>query len=115
MSDTPTPAIGLVLDCADPERLARFWAPALDYVDVGTAGAYAVLLPNGRPGPKLLLQKIAEPTYSEVRAARDVKNGVHLDVRAAPGLQGEERHAFHLHLYRISGFLPGLSAVQQTW
>jgi hypothetical protein len=80
MSDTPTPAIGLVLDCADPERLARFWAPALDYVDVGTAGAYAVLLPNGRPGPKLLLQKVAD-----------------------------------LHLYRISGFLPGLSAVQQTW
>jgi hypothetical protein len=22
---------GLVLDCADPERLAEFWAPALGY------------------------------------------------------------------------------------
>lgn len=23
------PQIGLVLDCAEPERLAEFWAPAL--------------------------------------------------------------------------------------
>lgn len=24
--------LGLVLDCAEPEKLAEFWAPALDYV-----------------------------------------------------------------------------------
>ena len=27
MNDQATPTIGLVLDCADPERLAESWAP----------------------------------------------------------------------------------------
>ena len=31
----PTPGIGLVLDCSDPQRLAEFWAPALGYVSLG--------------------------------------------------------------------------------
>jgi hypothetical protein len=30
--------IGLVLDCRDPEVLADFWAPALGYERIGTAG-----------------------------------------------------------------------------
>ena len=44
--------IGLVLDCADPERLAEFWAPALGYVNLGTAGSYVALLPDGRRRPE---------------------------------------------------------------
>lgn len=64
--------IGLVLDCTDPARLAEFWAPALDYVSLGNLGAYAVLVPNGRPGPKLLLQQVPE--------AKSVKNRMHLDI-----------------------------------
>jgi predicted enzyme related to lactoylglutathione lyase len=79
MSDAPVP-IGLVLDCADPHRLAEFWAPALDYVNLGTMGAYAVLLPNGRPGPKLLLQQVPEP--------KTVKNRMHLDIEA-PDIEAE--------------------------
>jgi predicted enzyme related to lactoylglutathione lyase len=71
----PTPAIGLVLDCADPEGLAEFWAPALGYVNLGTAGSYIVLLPNGKPGPKLLLQQVPEP--------KTVKNRMHLDIETA--------------------------------
>jgi hypothetical protein len=51
MSDHLERGIGLVLDCADPERLATLWAPALDYVNLGSTGAYAVLVPNGRRGP----------------------------------------------------------------
>jgi hypothetical protein len=54
------PTIGLVLDCHEPTRLADFWAAALDYVSLGVAGAFVVLLPNGRPGPKLLLQQVPE-------------------------------------------------------
>jgi predicted enzyme related to lactoylglutathione lyase len=68
------PSIGLVLDCTDPTRLAEFWAGALDYVSLGEAGAYVVLLPDGRPGPKLLLQKVPE--------AKVVKNRMHLDIDA---------------------------------
>jgi Glyoxalase-like domain len=74
MSD-PTPGIGLVLDCADPEGLAEFWAPALGYVRLGTAGSYVLLLPDGKPGPKLLLQQVPE--------AKTVKNRMHLDIEAA--------------------------------
>jgi predicted enzyme related to lactoylglutathione lyase len=69
-----TPTIGLVLDCQDPAALAEFWSAALDYVNVGDAGAYVVLLPNGRPGPKLLLQEVPEP--------KTTKNRMHLDIDA---------------------------------
>jgi predicted enzyme related to lactoylglutathione lyase len=68
------PTIGLVLDCEDPARLAEFWAVALDYVSLGEAGAYVVLFPNGRPGPKLLLQQVPEP--------KTAKNRMHLDIDA---------------------------------
>lgn len=68
------PTIGLVLDCHDPAALAEFWAAALDYVNVGDAGNYVMLLPNGRPGPKLLLQQVPEPKTS--------KNRMHLDIDA---------------------------------
>jgi predicted enzyme related to lactoylglutathione lyase len=71
----PTPGIGLVLDCTDPERLAEFWAPALGYVNLGTAGSYVLLLPNGKPGPKLLLQQVPE--------VKTVKNRMHLDFETA--------------------------------
>jgi predicted enzyme related to lactoylglutathione lyase len=80
MSDHVERGIGLVLDCADPGRLAVFWAPALDYVDLGSAGAYAVLVPNGRPGPKLLLQQVPEP--------KTTKNRMHLDIET-PDIEAE--------------------------
>ena len=66
------PAIGLVLDCRAPKSLARFWAAALGYVVVGGAGSYVMLLPGGRPGPKLLLQQVPE--------AKTIKNRMHLDI-----------------------------------
>ncbi len=68
------PTIGLVLDCHDAVALAEFWAAAIDYVSVGEAGSYVMLLPNGRPGPKLLLQEVPE--------AKTVKNRMHLDIDA---------------------------------
>lgn len=68
------PTIGLVLDCQDPLALAEFWAPALGYVAVGVAGAYVMLYPDGRAGPKLLLQQVPE--------AKSVKNRMHLDIDA---------------------------------
>ena len=40
--------LGLVLDCADPEKLAEFWAPALGYLHLGTAGSYVALFPSRR-------------------------------------------------------------------
>jgi hypothetical protein len=69
--DPVTSAIGLVLD---PVALGAFWAPALDYASAGEFGSYVALFPNGRPGPKLLLQRVAEP--------KAAKNRMHLDIEA---------------------------------
>jgi predicted enzyme related to lactoylglutathione lyase len=71
---TTSAKLGLVLDCVDPERLAEFWAPALGYLNLGAAGAYVALFPDG-PGPKLLLQRVDEPKAS--------KNRMHLDIEVA--------------------------------
>jgi predicted enzyme related to lactoylglutathione lyase len=75
--------LGLVLDCADPERLAEFWAPALGYVNLGTAGNYVALLPDGAAGPKLLLQRVSEP--------KSVKNRMHFDIEVADILAEADR------------------------
>lgn len=75
MTDHPNPGLGLVLDCVDPERLARFWGPALRYVNVGRFGTYVALFPDDRPGPKLLLQQVPEPKAG--------KNRMHLDIEVA--------------------------------
>ncbi len=73
MSDVP--GLGLVLDCQDPVTLAPFWAQALGYVNVGAVGNYTLLMPDGRPGPKLLLQCVPEE--------RAGKNRMHLDIETA--------------------------------
>jgi hypothetical protein len=64
--------IALVLDCADPDVLGPFWAGALGYVVLGGAGSYTMLIPDGRHGPNLLLQRVPE--------ARAGKNRMHLDI-----------------------------------
>ncbi|NHC47180.1 VOC family protein [Motilibacter aurantiacus] len=95
--------VQITVDCADPERLATFWAQALGYELQGpppgfgsweqalTAfgvpperhnDAHAVVDPAGA-GPRLYFQRVPE--------GKAVKNRVHVDVRAAPDVQGEER------------------------
>ena len=67
--------LGLVLDCANPDELAQFWAGALDYEIVGGAGAYVMLLPKEPGPPQLLLQRVPE--------AKSAKNRMHLDIHVA--------------------------------
>ena len=64
--------LGLVLDCADPEALARFWSAAIGYKTVGGAGNYVMLVDAAGHQPKLLLQRVAEPKAG--------KNRVHFDI-----------------------------------
>jgi predicted enzyme related to lactoylglutathione lyase len=85
--------IGLVLDCENPEALAQFWAPALGYVDLGSAGAYVALFPNGRRGPKLLLQRVEEP--------KAVKNRMHLDIEVSD-IEAEAQRLVALGAARVS-------------
>ena len=64
--------VELVLDCADPTRLAEFWRAALNYRDYYADANLAVLVPNGQTGSPLLLQRVPEPKAG--------KNRMHLDI-----------------------------------
>jgi predicted enzyme related to lactoylglutathione lyase len=72
--------IGLVLDCTDPTRLARFWSEALGYTNLGGAGNYVMLVDPESVRPKLLLQAVPE--------AKTAKNRMHFDIEAS-NVQGE--------------------------
>jgi len=64
--------LGLVLDCADPDRLAEFWAKAIGYTTLGGAGSYVLLVDEAGQQPKLLLQRVGEPKAG--------KNRMHFDI-----------------------------------
>jgi len=89
--------VQVVIDCADPARLAEFWATVLGYkvqdpppgFDSWQAfltaqgvpesewnSASAIVDPSG-PGPRLYFQRVPEP--------KTVKNRVHLDVNVGGG------------------------------
>ena len=69
----PVPAsLGLVLDCADPERVAPFWSAALGYTNLGGAGSYVLLAPEDGGGPPLLLQRVPEPRVAKTRMHVDL-------------------------------------------
>ncbi|WIB60917.1 VOC family protein [Curtobacterium sp. MCLR17_007] len=70
----------VTVDCADPSRLARFWADVLGY-RVQVDGD-ACIDPTG-VGPRIWFQRVPE--------GKVVKNRLHLDVRVATGLVGDER------------------------
>ncbi len=97
--------IQVTFDCADPGALAGFWIEVLGYqLDSPPPGfdtwdqaleafgvpeehrndASAAVDPTGE-GPRLFFQLVPE--------GKTAKNRVHIDVRAAPGLQGEDRMA----------------------
>ncbi len=95
--------VQVTFDCAEPERVARFWCEVLAYVvpppPPGFASwedfdrslpperqgsAFACVDPTG-VGPRLFFQRVPE--------GKVVKNRVHLDVRAGTGLVGDERLA----------------------
>ncbi|MCL1869506.1 MAG: VOC family protein [Promicromonosporaceae bacterium] len=95
--------VQVTFDCADPERVARFWCEVLGYVvpppppgfgswdDFSKSlppekqgSAFACVDPTG-VGPRLFFQRVPE--------GKVVKNRVHLDVRVGTGMVGEERLA----------------------
>lgn len=94
---------GLVLDCAEPERLAEFWSAALGYKTVGAAGNYVLLVDEGGEQPKLLLQRVAE--------AKTTKNRMHVDVEC-PDVAGEVARLEGLGAARVEG---PLSEHGSTW
>jgi predicted enzyme related to lactoylglutathione lyase len=68
-----TANIGLVLDCHDAQVLAKFWAAALGYDILGSAGTYTLMTPpGGDPAPQLVLQEVSEPKSSKLRMHLDI-------------------------------------------
>ncbi|MFI5719194.1 VOC family protein [Nocardia sp. NPDC051750] len=103
--------VQITFDAHDPKALSTFWRDVLGYVHPGPPGVdlpadadplaawdeflagigvppeqrntrSAIEDPEGN-GPRLFFQQVPEDKIA--------KNRVHLDVRAAPGLQGDER------------------------
>jgi hypothetical protein len=62
----------LVLDCAEPRNLSRFWREALDYRDHYVGENLTVLVPRRESVSPLLLQRVPEPKAG--------KNRMHLDI-----------------------------------
>jgi catechol 2,3-dioxygenase-like lactoylglutathione lyase family enzyme len=95
--------IQVTFDCADPARLAEFWAEVLGYrlqdpppgfdswgqalesmgVPPERRNDASALVDPESSRPRLFFQRVPE--------GKSAKNRVHLDVRAAPGLEGEAR------------------------
>ncbi|MDX2602433.1 VOC family protein [Streptomyces caniscabiei] len=93
----------VTFDCADPERVARFWCEVLGYVvppppeGFGSWDDYHRSLPPERQGAGFVCM---DPTgvgprmyFQRVPEGKVVKNRVHLDVRVGTGLVGDERVA----------------------
>ncbi|OLF15716.1 VOC family protein [Actinophytocola xanthii] len=97
--------VQITFDCADPAALAAFWAQALGYrlqdpppgfgsweqaleamgVPPERRNDASALVDPAGEGPRLFFQRVPE--------GKQAKNRVHLDVRAAPGLDGDARMA----------------------
>ncbi len=95
--------VQITFDCADPAGLAAFWSEALGYrmqpppdgfdswddalkafdVPPDQWNSRSAILPIEGAHPRIFFQRVPE--------GKTVKNRLHLDVRAAPGLEGDER------------------------
>jgi predicted enzyme related to lactoylglutathione lyase len=67
-------AVEIVLDCAEPTRLAEFWRQALDYHEYYADADLAVLVPKAGTAAPFLLQRVPEPKAG--------KNRMHIDIVA---------------------------------
>jgi hypothetical protein len=113
--------VQVTFDCADPATLAQFWATALTCVVQPPPPGFAtwdealdawgvpqdqrnersaVVDPDGA-GPRVFFQRVPE--------GKSAKNRVHLDVRAAPGLEGAARMEA---LEDLAETLVGLGAIR---
>ncbi|HSK34306.1 MAG TPA: VOC family protein [Propionicimonas sp.] len=97
--------VQITFDCADPDALCLFWVEVLGYqqqppppgfdtwdaflesvgVPAEQRNERSAAVPVDGDGPRLFFQRVPE--------GKTAKNRVHLDVRAAPGLENDARMA----------------------
>ncbi|QFU98492.1 hypothetical protein KDY119_02008 [Luteimicrobium xylanilyticum] len=103
MTSSRVRQVQVTFDCAEPVRVARFWCEVLGYAwpappdgfadwdayerasSTDDPGVWAACQDPTGVGPRLFFQRVPE--------GKVVKNRVHLDVRVATGLVGDERLA----------------------
>lgn len=118
-----TMTVQVAVDCAEPHRLAAWWADLLGWtveaqdpsfiqrmIDEGHATAdeafvfegslvwragCAINAPDGTPAPRILFQSVPE--------AKTTKNRVHLDLRAGADVEGQRARALELGARAIGG------------
>ena len=83
----------LVIDCADPSGLARFWCSVLGYQvqdeDDEIVAIGSPLVPEGKKHPGPVPPTL---TFAHVPEGKTVKNMLHLDVNPTDREQDEEVH-----------------------
>jgi predicted enzyme related to lactoylglutathione lyase len=89
---TMAATIGLVLDCTNPDALARFWSEALGYTTLGGVGSFVMLVDADGVHPKLLLQAVPE--------AKTAKNRMHLDIET-PHVEAEVARLESIGAHRV--------------
>ena len=120
--------VQITFDCADPDALARFWVEVLGYdmqpppegFDSWAAALDAWGVPEDQRNVRSALidpdGSRARIFFQKVPEGKIAKNRVHLDVRSAPGQEGDERMAtleaeavrlVVLGAIRIERFSPG--------
>ena len=85
------PIAAVVLDCADPRAMARFWGEAMDWTVHEVTDDHALLRSSEKVGPYLEFVRSDE--------VKTVKNRTHLDLRPYPG----DDHAAEVDRLRALG------------
>ena len=90
----------LTIDCADPERLVRFWAVALGYVPAPPPDGHAtwreyylsIGVPEDELGDGDALDRLVDPSgrgpaiwFQQVPERKTLKNRLHIDVKVGGG------------------------------
>jgi predicted enzyme related to lactoylglutathione lyase len=86
-------SIHIVLDCADPEKLAAFWSKALGYEIAGFAEQWG-MLKGPRDGDVMLLQRVDEP--------KSGKNRMHIDI-TTPDIEAKAGELEAIGARRLTG------------
>jgi predicted enzyme related to lactoylglutathione lyase len=71
------PIAAVVVDCVDPQAMARFWGQAMDWTVHAATDEYAALRSAKGVGPYL--------EFLRTPGVKTVKNRIHLDLRPYPG------------------------------
>jgi catechol 2,3-dioxygenase-like lactoylglutathione lyase family enzyme len=109
-----TKDVQITFDCADPAALAAFWAEVLDYtVQAPPEGfsswddalrAFGVPEDQWNSRSAIVADGAPRVFFQRVPEGKAAKNRLHLDIRVAPMLKGDERmQALEAEASRLEG------------